>query len=160
MTLMLQLLIGGTLTGSPGPVALGQDLVAWRALQEQTEPTAWRAFLMEYPNSPLAELAWRRLVEVGHAPDPTANPTLARIAASYVQHEAELARSPEGFAVATLRLQDPPAEAVPSRGTRRVGFSPRAPMVLTGTSARNVGWMLLAEPLAQETLGIEAPSAP
>ncbi len=160
MKLLLYLMVGSALAAPPDPVVSGEDLVAWWDLQEQSDPAAWRAFLLEYPDSPLAERAWRRLVEVGHAPDPATNPTLKRIANSYEQHEAELARTPEGFAVATLRL-DEPAHAVPQRHSRLRGgfFSLRAPAVLTSRgSAHTMGWMVIEEPLLEDAALQEVPT--
>ena len=147
MTLMLQLLIAGALAASPDPLATGQDLVAWRALQEQTDPVQWRRFLMDYPASPLAELAWRRLVEVGHAPDPTANPSLNRISTSYNQHEEDLARTPQGFAVATLRLDTPALAESDKRPVRRVGFGLRLPLVLTAAPTARITWSVVEDPV-------------
>ncbi len=150
MMLLLPLMVPGAYAGAPDPLTTGQDLVAWRALQEQTDPGAWRGFILAFPDSPLAELAWRRLVEVGHAPDPTSNPALARIATSYAQHQADLARTPEGYAVATLRLNEAQPADADDRGTRRAGLGLRTPIVLTSApSARATGWLVVDDPLLQ-----------
>ena len=156
MSLMLSLLVGSTLAGPADPIAAGEDLVAWRALQDETDPVAWRGFVLEYPDSPLAELAWRRLAEVGHAPDASANPGLRRIATSYEHHEADLARTPEGIAVAPLRLEPTAEEAAPEvRVTRRPAPSFRLPTVLTSTRAPARSWALVVEPMVEES--VEAP---
>ncbi len=145
MTLLLLVLVGSTLAGPTDPIATGEDLVAWRALQEETDPVAWRRFLLEYPNSPLAEMAWRRLAEVGHAPDASANPGLSRIATSYEQHEADLARTPEGIAVATLRLapvvEEP--EPVELRMVRRWGLG--LPTLSAPASTTTLAWSAIVE---------------
>ncbi len=152
MTLMLPLLVGVALAGPQDPVVAGDDLVAWRALQEQTDPGAWRGFLLSYPDSPLAELAWRRLVEVGHAPDPTSNPTMSRIAASFEQHEADLARTPEGYAVATLRLEDEGPSPDESRTSRRSPLGLRTSVAPTSaTAAHGASWLVVEDPLVQST---------
>lgn len=156
MILMLPLMVGGALAGSPDPVTTGQDLVAWRELQQQTDPGAWRGFLLAYPDSPLAELAWRRLVEVGHAPDSTSNPTLSRIAASYAQHEADLARTPTGYAVATLRLDEPVPTDDQPRSARGAGFGLRTTVVLNSApSTRGAGWLVVDDPLLHTGLAAE-----
>ncbi len=151
MTLLLPLLLGSAHAGAPDAVASGEDLVAWRALQQETDPSAWRGFLLAYPDSPLAELAWRRLVEVGHAPDPSSNPTLGRIATSYAQHEADLARTPEGYAVATLRLEAPTEDTQQAARTGRRALRDRTPVVLTSApAARTLGWLVVGDTQAAE----------
>ena len=93
-----------------GRVAAGEDLAAWRDLLEQRGPEqaglddvdALFAFLREFPSSPLSELAYRRLVELGHDVPVDLRGTVARIADSYREHEAVLLGETPSASVRTL----------------------------------------------------------
>lgn len=78
----------------------GADLQAWGVLS-QRRPTgdeavvAYRAFVLAWPDSPLAEAAWDRLVALGaadtEADTATARQTLARVKARWTEHQRALA---------------------------------------------------------------------
>jgi hypothetical protein len=85
----------------------GEDIEAWRQVQDSQDPADHQAFIEEFPSSPLSELAYRRLNEL----DPAAadlNPvTDARLSSSTERHDRDLDRTQPQVAVATLSLAAP-----------------------------------------------------
>lgn len=64
---MFALIFGWTLS-TQTPVCAGMDLAAWRAISEVEDAQrveALREFVLEYPNSSLAEVAWSWLEAEG-----------------------------------------------------------------------------------------------
>lgn len=64
------MLLALLLLGQPVEVLAGEDLTRWRALETRQDVALedYEAFVDDFPTSPLAELAYRRLVEAGQAP--------------------------------------------------------------------------------------------
>lgn len=51
----------------------GEDLASWRALDQASEadrPSKLEAFILAFPDSPLAELAWEQRLDVDPSPAP------------------------------------------------------------------------------------------
>lgn len=110
----------------------GQDLTRWQQL-EQLDPAgdqaadAYRAYLLTYPESPLAEAAWGRLVALGADEGswvrlPDVRQVVLRIRRSYELHALALAAL-DGSApppVGTIDLS-PPATVVAAAPPVRVG---------------------------------------
>lgn len=121
------LLAALTATGLAQPrdaarVQAGDDLVAWRAIQDTTprDPAALVAFVQEFPSSPLAELAYRALVELEAELPPSGQ--LNRLAASYAHHEADLRRRPAHVVVATISVR------TASEQTAQAELAPASPV--------------------------------
>jgi len=87
-------------------IQAGEDLSAWRTLQRDApdDLDALFAFLEAYPSSPLAELAYRELVEAKAELPADFRGTAARVSTSYHRHQEALSRTPAGVAVARLEV--------------------------------------------------------
>lgn len=118
--------------------ATGADLHAWGALEQRRlagadAVAAYRGFAAAWPDSPLAEAAWQRLVELGAATvdpgdglavadRPADRAALARVRARWLERQRVLARlqrtAPAAVASRTVRdLDAAPAAAVALRPT-------------------------------------------
>ena len=86
---------------TPPEVTSGTDIQSWRALGTEATVTELQAFLTLHQQSPLAELAVRRLEAMG-ASIPTEHTT--HILESVINHDARLARTPISVAVATVKM--------------------------------------------------------
>jgi hypothetical protein len=96
------LLIASFLAQSaPETLSSGADLQAWRSMGPEASEKALTAFLSTYSQSPLAELAVRRLEAKG-ASLPTAD--LADVLESIINHDAQLAQTPTKVSVATVTM--------------------------------------------------------
>ncbi|MCB9759603.1 MAG: hypothetical protein H6739_07155 [Alphaproteobacteria bacterium] len=109
-------------------VQAGEDIVAWRqlsALPAAAQPEALQAFVQEFPSSPLAEVALRRLMELELSPPDLPAVTLTRLNNSYLSHEQALQRTPAQVAVATVELSssEPPTRVRRGRWWRRSALS-------------------------------------
>lgn len=107
-----------------GRVQFGEDIQAWQALvaEDPDDPEALRAFVEDFPTSPLAEVAYARLNQLG-GPKPELSPVvLARMDASLDAHRDALSRRPTQVAVATLPMGA--ATLAPGAGGRS-GLAPR-----------------------------------
>ena len=136
-------------------VQAGEDLVAWRALQEESAPAELRRFIADFPSSPLAEVAYRRLLE--QEAERAALPSNARLAASYARHEEALQRQPAHVAVAEL-----PVDTLSEPSTRDL-LSPIAeggvglgPGVYVGAGAALGGVSLTARAQIEERPDLSA----
>lgn len=94
---------GGTqvVDNSRAEVATGQDLVAWQTLEQRrltgtSAVEAYKGYLTRYVSSPLAVMAWERLVDLG-APldawmeDPQVKTALAPVRRAWEQAQRTLA---------------------------------------------------------------------
>jgi hypothetical protein len=86
---------------APENLSSGADLQAWRTLGPEASTEALNTFLSTYSQSPLAELAVRRLEAQG-ASLPTAK--LADVLESVLNHDAQLAQVPASVAIATVTM--------------------------------------------------------
>lgn len=127
MTWLLLALLGAATAQPEGPppeaVVAGEDLDAWRELQTRRltgdeAVDAWAGFLVRWPASPLAEVAWARLREAGAletvvAEHPEIEPWLPGIEASWRTHQHALERPPVHTAVADLAPDGTPRPTAP-----------------------------------------------
>ena len=111
----LMLALSSTALAQPrdaGRIQSGEDLTAWRTLQRDApdDVDALVDFLEAFPSSPLAELAYRELVEAASSPSGRAQlpadfrGNTARLSTSYHRHQEALSRTPAGVAVARLEV--------------------------------------------------------
>ncbi|MCO4746942.1 MAG: hypothetical protein KC912_19245 [Proteobacteria bacterium] len=114
---MLAALLITAVLATPMDLATGADLTAVRAIEtasmtDEAAVDAWRAFLLAFPDSPLATLAWRRLEALHGAhtdwvpPDKAA--AIARVARQARLEDEEAARSWVYASVAPLRADGGP----------------------------------------------------
>ena len=97
-----------TADATPPEVTSGTDIQAWRALGKDAAVNELQDFLKQYHQSPLAELAVRRLETMGVS-IPTEHTT--SILESVITHETRLARTPVSVAVATVKMETKNTEA-------------------------------------------------
>lgn len=81
-------------------VVAGRDLTAWQSLEQRrlagsTAVDGYQAFVLLYPESPFAVMAWDRLVTLGGvdgpwAADPALRPTLDSVRARFDAHQRSL----------------------------------------------------------------------
>ncbi len=81
-------------------VVAGRDLTAWQSLEQRrlagsTAVDGYQAFVLLYPESPFAVMAWDRLVTLGGvdgpwAADPALRPTLDSVRARFDAHQRGL----------------------------------------------------------------------
>ncbi|TNE92107.1 MAG: hypothetical protein EP330_02845 [Deltaproteobacteria bacterium] len=107
---MLSLFLVAALAG-PMDLATGADLTAIRAIETGSLSNAeaveaWRAFLLAFPDSPLATVAWRALAELegteGEWIPPDRQAAMGRIARQAAAEDAEVERALLGASVAQL----------------------------------------------------------
>jgi len=91
-----------TANATPPAVTSGSDIQAWRTLGTEASVSELQDFLKTHQQSPLAELAVRRLEALG-ASIPTEHTT--HILESVITHDARLARTPVSVAVATVKME-------------------------------------------------------
>jgi len=130
---LLSLLLNPLAHGQPGDVAAGEDLAAWwemQALRLEGEAAegSYEDFLVRYPTSPLAEVAWARLRDLDALDDiaqrrPALRPQLQALERSWTLHQEALHRTPRTVVVAELEPD----------GTTRPAAAPRwVPLVVGG----------------------------
>lgn len=97
----------------PVEVASGQDLGAWISLEQRRlegaeRIEAYRAFVLAWASSPLASVAYARLVELGAeqawTDDEAALARLATVQGRWAEQQAVLARRAEVASVASIDL--------------------------------------------------------
>ncbi len=114
-------LLAGSAYAQPIEVISGQDLEAWRMIEQQdlqgeAAVSAYRDFVRTFPSSSLAEAAWRRLVELDDGDgewtqDAALRPLVADLRESWRQHQAALDRQPTASVVAPLTVEPAPTHA-------------------------------------------------
>jgi len=94
------------LAAPPSPIELGHDLADWSALPSNAPVEALSDFMQSHPDSPLAELAWKRLI----AQHPQAKPpkSARKTALSHQQHQEALRRTRAAQTIARLTPSDTP----------------------------------------------------
>ena len=110
MILLLLGLLTAPALAEPG-VAGGEDLLAWRGIDHRGDDRleAYRAFLDAWPMSPLAEVAYARLVESGALSINTSAPTqYPQIEQSYQSHQRVLSQQVDDVIVAPLLANGEP----------------------------------------------------
>jgi hypothetical protein len=90
----------GTVATQGRDVVAGRDLTAWQNLEQRrlagsTAVDGYQAFVLLYPESPFAVMAWDRLVTLGGvegswAADPALRPTLDSVRARFDAHQRAL----------------------------------------------------------------------
>jgi hypothetical protein len=98
--------ISVALAAPPNPIELGLDLSEWRALPENASEEILSEFIKNHKDSPLAELAWRRILEA--EPSPERPRWTRRIAQSHEDHEQALGRTQVSQVVARLHPAEGP----------------------------------------------------
>lgn len=122
ITLLALLLLVTAEARPPDATLAGGDLVAWqdlalRQLEDAEAIVGYRAFIQNWPTSPLAEVAWSRLVALGAETgswtlEPGVRPrVLADLRRSWRSHEEVLQRGQGLVAVAHITDEDTLAEA-------------------------------------------------
>lgn len=121
----------------PPEIVAGEDLAALRAIVEEApeDPAGWADLLVRFPSSPLAELAWGRLVELGALEEtlrahPELRPWADGLDRSWRAHQAALDRTPVTVVVADLST--PPGARVPPEWTLGAG-------VVGGWAGKGIG---------------------
>ncbi|HMV66548.1 MAG TPA: hypothetical protein PKA64_06835 [Myxococcota bacterium] len=110
-------------------VATGQDLVAWQTIEQrrltgETAVAAYRGFLERYVGSPLAVMAWSRLVDLG-APieawmeDPQVKAALAPVRRAWEQAQRSIAALSPRRPVQMMEMGDAVADEDGARDTGR-----------------------------------------
>jgi hypothetical protein len=110
-------------------VATGQDLVAWQTLEQRrltgsSAVEAYKGFLTRYVGSPLAVMAWERLVELG-APleawmeDPQVKLVIAPVRRAWEQAQRALTAAATRRPVQMMDLGDAVVEEDEARDTGR-----------------------------------------
>jgi hypothetical protein len=130
--LLLTLLAIPTAHAQPGEVAAGEDIGAWREMQArhlegEAAASGYEEFLARYPTSPLAEVAWAHLRDLGLLEEiehtrPELRPHLQDLERSWTLHQEALNRTPKAVVVADLEPD----------GTPRPAAAPRWVPVVTG----------------------------
>jgi hypothetical protein len=120
------LMVGSVAFAQP-PVANGEDLIAWQTLENRTltaeqAADAYRGFVLQFNDSPLAEMAYARLVALGmDAPwtdDATVLSALGSVRNRFEAHQKALATPPKAK-VAMIDLSEDDDDATAARDTGR-----------------------------------------
>lgn len=102
---------------APPEIVRGEDLAAWEALQAPgASPTAtdYETFILDFPDSSLAELAWAERKAMTPAPTPFRRRNrrlISRLDRQLRAHQLALERQPTAIAVGRL-----PPPAAPTGG--------------------------------------------
>lgn len=120
------LMMGSVAFAQPG-VVNGEDLVVWqtlenRALTSDQATEAYRGFVLQFNDSPLAEMAYARLVALGtDAPwtdDTIVLGALGRVRGRFEAHQKSLAAPPRAK-IAMIDLSEADDDAAAARDTGR-----------------------------------------
>ena len=115
-------------------VQTGDDLYAWREV-DCSDPESLSAFIVEFPNSPLAELALAELQAQGHeAPEQLKKVDRTRLEASRERHDEALDRRAMTVSVAPVSVGDqlPPSSARLTRPVLELGWTSGMNVYLAG----------------------------
>lgn len=108
--------VSGTAAAQPLEVAAGEDLGAWISLEQRRlegpdRVAAYRAYVLAWASSPLATVAWDRLVDLGAdlpwSEDPVTLAAITSVKERWIAQRGALSRRPAPAAVASIDLSAP-----------------------------------------------------
>ena len=109
--LLLSALTGASAEPTSSALATGADIQAWRILGDSPSKEQLLSFLETHHNSPLAELAVKRLEEQGVGLEVQG---VQEILESLIAHEARLTQSPISVVPAPLHVKPLASDEPPS----------------------------------------------
>lgn len=109
--LLLGALTGASAEPTSTALAIGADIQAWRTLGDSPSQEQLQSFLETHHNSPLAELAVKRLEDQGVGLEVQG---IRKILDSLIAHEARLTQSPISVIAAPLQIKPLDPDESPS----------------------------------------------